>query len=265
MVTILERFAPPVPRPATGVHPTAVVDPSAVLGDQVAIGPQVIVEAGARIGDRVVLHARVFVGAEVEIGPDSELWQHVVVRERCSLGARVIVHPNTTIGSDGYGYHFSGGRHVKIPQIGTIEIGDEVEIGANCAVDRAKFGVTRIGAGTKIDNLVQVAHNVEIGRACLIVAQCGIAGSARIGDGVVLGGQVGVADHVTVGDGAQVGACSGVSKDVPAGKRMLGVPAQDIEKWVRDRSHVHRVPRLTGQLKDLTKRVECLEVSEDDT
>ncbi len=264
ITVILERFAPPVPRPAAGVHPTAVVAESAKIGRDAAIGPHVVLGEAARIGERTILHANVFVGAHARIGRDCELWPGVVVRERCTLGDRVVIHPNTTIGADGYGYQFVEGRHVKIPQIGTVEIEDDVEIGANCAIDRAKFGLTRIGEGTKIDNLVQVAHNVRIGPHCLIVAQCGIAGTARLGRGVVLGGKVGVRDHVSLHDGVQAGACSCISKDVPAGTRVFGIPAVEYDQFARERAKVRRLPQLAEQVKALIERVERLEASADD-
>lgn len=263
MAVILGRFAPPVPRPAPGVHPSAVVASSATLGEGVAVGPHAVIGEHAVIGDATVLHAQVFIGAQARIGRQCELWPGVVVRERCTLGDRVVIHPNTTIGADGFGYRFTEGRHQKIPQIGTVDIEDDVEIGANCAVDRAKFGVTRIGRGAKIDNLVQIGHNVRVGAGCLIVAQCGLAGSARLGRGVVLGGQVGVRDHVTIGDGTLVAACASVSKDLPPGGRFVGSPAVDAKEFVRERASIHRVPRLTEQVKSLIKRVEQLESAAD--
>ncbi len=263
IATILDKFAPPVPRPAAGVHPLALVSPSAKLGREVAVGPFVVVGDEAVIGDRTVLHAHVFVGPEVRAGSDCEFWPGVVVRERCRIGNRVIIHPNCTIGADGFGYQYVGGRHRKIPQIGTVEIEDDVEIGANSTIDRAKFGATRIGRGTKIDNLVQVAHNVRVGPNCMIVAQCGIAGSTRLGQGVVLGGKVGLRDHIALGDGVQVAACACVSKDVPAGKTVIGSPAVEHEQFVRERAKVRRLPEMAEQLRALIKRVEQLEASTD--
>jgi len=262
---ILERFAPPIPRPEPGVHPSAHVAASAKLGQDVAIGPNVVVCEGAKIGDRVVLHANVYIGQEVSIGDDCELWPAVVVREGCELGRRVVIHPNTTIVADGFGYQFVESRHKKIPQIGSVQIADDVEIGANCAVDRAKFGVTRIGQGTKIDNLVQVAHNVQIGPHCLIVAQCGIAGSTQLGAGVVLGGKVGVRDHIIINDGARAAAYCGISKDVPAGATVNGIPAIDNQQYLREQAKVRQLPRLAEQIKALIKRVEQLEATANDS
>ncbi|GMU23676.1 MAG: UDP-3-O-acylglucosamine N-acyltransferase [Phycisphaerae bacterium] len=261
IMTVLEKFAPPVPRPAAGVHPTACVAASAQLGKGAAIGPYAVIGEHARIGDRTVVHANVFLGEQTAIGADCELWPGVVIRERCTLGNRVVIHPNSVVGADGYGYQYIQGRHAKIPQIGTVCIEDDVEIGANCCIDRAKCGVTQVGRGTKIDNLVQVAHNVRIGPDCLIVAQTGIAGSARLGRLVVLGGQVGVRDHVTLNDGVQAAACAGISKDVPAGTTVIGSPAVEHEQFIRERAKIRRLPHMAEQLADLLKRVERLEAA----
>jgi len=262
---ILERFAPPVPRPEKGIHPSAVVAESAQIGRNVAIGPHVFVGENAVIGNNVVLHANNYIGADTSIGNDCEIWPGVVIRERCSLGQKVIIHPNTTIGADGYGYEFINGQHQKIPQIGTVQIDDNVEIGANCTIDRAKFGATRIGMGTKIDNLVQVAHNVQIGPHCLIVAQCGIAGSTKLGTAVVLGGKVGVRDHVMINDGARAAACCCISKDVPAGMAVNGIPAVENQQYLREQAKVRQLPKLAEQIKALIRRVEQLETTTDDS
>jgi UDP-3-O-[3-hydroxymyristoyl] glucosamine N-acyltransferase len=264
IITVLEHFAPPAPRPAAGVHATACVSPSAKLSPQVAIGPYVVVGDGAHIGEGCVLHSHVFIGSDVTIGRSCELWPGVVIRERCKLGDRVIIHPHATIGADGFGYQFFDGKHNKIPQIGTVIVEDDVEIGAGSAIDRAKFGATRIGRGTKIDNLVQVAHNVRIGPNCMIVAQCGIAGSARLEQGVVLGGQVGVRDHVVLHEGVQSAACACISKDVPAGTTVIGAPAAEQEQWIRERGRLRRLARLADQLQGLIERVERLESSTND-
>ncbi len=264
IITVLERFAPPVRRPPAGVHASAIVSPSARLAPDAAVGPWVVIEAGATIGQRTVLHANVYIGADAVIGCDCELWPGVVVRERCTLGDRVTIHPNATIGADGFGYQFFDGKHNKIPQIGTVVIEDDVEIGANSAIDRAKFGATRIGRGTKIDNLVQVAHNVQIGPHCMIVAQCGIAGSARLGTGVVLGGQVGVRDHVVLHDGVQSAACACISKDIPPGTTVIGAPAVEHEQWIRERGKLRRLARIADELQGLIERVERLEAAADD-
>jgi UDP-3-O-[3-hydroxymyristoyl] glucosamine N-acyltransferase len=257
MIAILGKFALPAPQPEVGVHPTAVVAETAGIADDARIGPHVVVGDRARIGPRCVLHGNVFVGADAELGEDCVLWPGVVVRERCVLGRRVMIHPNATVGADGFGYHFHDGKHHKIPQIGTVEIGDDVEI------DRAKFGTTRIGPGTKIDNLAQIAHNVQIGPGCIIVAQVGIAGSTRLGSGVVLGGKVGVRDHVRLGDGLMAAACSCISKDFPAGAVINGIPAIENDRYLREQGNLRRLPELADKIKDLIKRVEQLESSTD--
>lgn len=263
IISILERFAPPIPRPATGVHASAIVGEGVKLGANVAIGPGAVVSDGVVLGDNCVLHANVFIGQDTVIGADCEFWPGVVVRERCAIGNRVVIHPNTTIGADGFGYQYAEGRHLKIPQIGTVTIEDDVEIGANSTIDRAKFGTTLVGRGSKIDNLVQVAHNVQIGPGCLLVAQCGIAGSARLGKGVVLGGKVGVRDHVVLNDGMQSAACACISKDVPAGMTVIGSPAMDQEQFLRERAKVRRLHTLFEQVEALTKRVQQLEATAD--
>lgn len=261
---ILAALAPDVPRPAAGVHPSAVVDASATIGEGAAIGPLCVVGANASIGNGTVLHGQAFVGANTVLGESCELWPGVVVRERCRLGNRVVLHPNVVIGSDGFGYRFSKTRHEKIPQTGTVEIEDDVEVGAGSCVDRAKFGATRIGRGTKIDNLVQIAHNVQIGPNCVLVAQVGIAGSASIGGMVVLGGKVGVRDHVELSDGVQAAACCCISKDVPAGTVVNGIPAVPNAQYLREQAQVRRLPEWSRVLKDLLKRVERLEASTHD-
>ena len=263
MTKVLARFAQPVAQPPPGVHPTAIVAESARLGCGVRIGPGVVIGERAQIGDRCVLHANVFVGDETELGSDSVLWPGVVVRERCTLGKRVILHPNVTIGGDGFGYHFRDGVHHKIPQIGTVEISDDVEIGSGTCVDRGKFGATRIGAGTKIDNLCQIAHNVEIGPACIIVALCGIAGSTRLGKLVVLGGKVGVRDHISLGDGLRAAACCCIGKDFPAGAVVNGITAMDNQQYLRAQALVRRLPEMASLLKELVRRVVHLESAAD--
>jgi UDP-3-O-[3-hydroxymyristoyl] glucosamine N-acyltransferase len=260
---ILARLAPPLWRPGTGIHPTAVVSPSAKLGQDVAIGPYAVVGEDAEIGDRTVLHAHVVIGPEVKVGPDCFFWPHVVVRERCVIGARVILHPQVTVGGDGYGYRFAGGRHNKIPQIGIVRIEDDVEIGAGSCVDRAKVGATVVGRGTKIDNLVQIAHNVQIGPHCLLVAQVGIAGSVKLGQYVVLGGKVGIRDHLSIGDGAKVGAFSGIWRDVPAGVTVAGIPARDGRLWIRQQMLLDRLPQLNALVRRLEERVASLEAAAD--
>lgn len=217
-----------------GIHPQSVIDPSVKLGKDVSVGPFVVIEAGASIGDRVRLDAQCYIGARSSIGADSHLYPRVTIREDIKVGARCILHSGVVIGADGFGFYFSEGRHNKIPQIGNVVIEDDVEIGAGTTIDRATTGSTRIGRGSKIDNLVQIAHNVEIGDLSLIVAQVGIGGSSKIGKGVILAGQVGVADHISIGDGAQVGAQSGVKDDIEAKQIIWGTPAAPIQEKMRE-------------------------------
>lgn len=265
MAKALAFFAPEIPGPEVGVHATAIIDPSTTLGERVAIGPHVQVGAGTTIGARTVLDANVFVGADCSVGEDCVFFPSVVVRERCRIGNRVILHPHVTIGADGFGYHFTEGRFHKIPQIGEVAIEDDVEIGANSCVDRAKFGVTRIGKGTKIDNLTQIAHNVVIGPHCVIAAQTGLSGSSSLGSHVVLAGQVGLVDHVHVGDGAQVGAQSGISKNIKAMTKVAGASgAYEFTRFFKDQAHIRRLEQYANRIKDLTARVERLESSTDD-
>ncbi len=210
-----------------GIHPTAIVDPSATIGQGVHIGPHCIIGANTTIGDGVALVAQVYIGAEVSIGAISRLHPGVRVLDRCSIGSACELWPNVVIGSDGFGYVPSPDRRglLKIPHIGTVEIGDGVEIGACSCVDRGKFGATTIGAGTKIDNHVQVGHNTQIGRGCIICGMVGIAGSVIMGDGVIVAGHSGIADGHTVGAGAVISAKAGVMCDVPPGETYFGTPA----------------------------------------
>ena len=260
---LLSLFAPPVPRPEPGVHPTAVVAETAVLGRDAAVGPHVVIGDRAVIGDRSCLYAGVHVGADCRIGVDCVVWDHAVIRERCEIGDRVILHPHVVIGSDGFGYYFAEGKHNKIPHGGRVVVGDDVEIGAGSTLDRSKVGETVVGAGTKIDNLVQVGHNVRIGAHCIVVAHCGIGGSTVLGDGVVLGGQVGLRDNITLGDGVVVSACSCVSRDVAPGKMLGGIPAYDHGQYLRVQTVMHRLPDLVRQVKELAKRVQSLESADD--
>jgi len=247
----LELFAPVEDAP-DGIHETAVVASDAALGPGCAVGPYAVIGRKARIGARTVVHAHAVVGESVEIGEDSVIFPQVVLYSRTLVGARVRIHSGSVIGADGYGYEWNGQRHQKIPQIGRVRIGDDVEIGANTAIDRATTGETVIGPGTKVDNLVQVAHNVKTGAHCLIVSQVGIAGSTTLGNGVVLAGQAGVKDHVHLGDGVQAAGKSGVWGDQPAGARVSGHPARPHREEIR-------IQAALGQLPELLKRVAELE------
>ena len=240
------------PAPLAGVHPSAVVAPGAMIAPTATIGPLCVVEAGAQIGERVHLQAQVFVGREARIGDDSWLMPGVVLASECVLGRRVRVQPGAVIGSDGFGYEFSQGRHEKVPQVGHVAVGDDVEIGANSTIDRARFSRTEVGEGTKIDNLVQIAHNVVIGKHCLICAQVGISGSTQLADYVVLGGQAGLAGHLAIGKGAKVGGGAAVTADVPAGICVNGSPAIPLQLE-------RRLVVLQRRLPDLFKRVDAIE------
>jgi UDP-3-O-[3-hydroxymyristoyl] glucosamine N-acyltransferase len=258
MAQVLALFAPPIPRPQVGRNPTAFVAPSASVGDGARIGHHAFVGDNCRIGGNVVLHPGVYVGCDVDMGDDCELFPNVVVRERVTIGSRVTIHAGTVIGSDGFGYRWDGSAHAKVPQIGTVEIGDDVEIGSCVCIDRAKFAATVIGAGTKIDNLVQIAHNVRTGPHCVIVAQVGIAGSAELGTGVVLGGQVAVRDHAKIGDRAQAAATSGIAEDVPAGEIVMGTPALPRRQTLREQAALRKLPQIKDKVQELADEVERL-------
>ncbi|MFH1746706.1 MAG: UDP-3-O-(3-hydroxymyristoyl)glucosamine N-acyltransferase [Planctomycetota bacterium] len=263
LCTVLRYLAPPVESVPPGIHPTAIVAPDAVVQDA-ALGPRVYVGPGAVIGPGTQLHAGVYIGSASRIGRDCVLWPNVVVRDRVEIRDRVIIHANSTIGTDGFGYLQRDNRHVKIPQIGTVLIEDDVEIGANTCIDRARSGQTRIGRGTKIDNLVQIAHNVEVDEDCIIVAQCGISGSSSLGHHVILAGQVGIADHVRLDDGARITAQTGISNDVPAGKVYRGTPAMEATAFARQQIYIRRLPKMVDELRELVKRVEQLESAAND-
>lgn len=251
---LLKRFAPKPITFAPGVHPTAVIGQNVVLGEGVSIQPFVVIEDGAQIGACSVIGAHGYIGHEAKVGKDCHLAPRVTVMTRCQLGDRVIIHSGTVVGSDGYGFEFSGGRHVKIPQTGIVVIENDVEIGANATIDRARFGRTWIGEGTKIDNLVQIAHNVVTGKHCIIVAQAGISGSTRLGNYVTLAGQVGVVGHVELGDQVTVAAQSGVSKSVPAKGVVWGYPAQDMKAAKEELAHLRRLPKLYERVKKLEQK-----------
>jgi UDP-3-O-[3-hydroxymyristoyl] glucosamine N-acyltransferase len=252
-------FRPDAFRPAPGVHPTAVVDPSARVGDGVSIGPHCVVERGTSIGARTVIMAGCYLGPAVQIGEDTLFYPQVVVREECVVGSRCILHAGVVVGADGFGFAFDAGRYHKVPQVGNVEIGDDVEVGANTTIDRATTDSTRIGDGTKIDNLVQIGHNVVIGRHCIIVAQVGISGSTELEDYVTLGGQAGLVGHIKLGRGAQVGAQSGVSKSVPENTTVFGYPAAPIGAFKRLNAYLQRLPQLFQRAKAIEERVERLE------
>ena len=253
-------FAPePVVLPR-GVHPQACVSPEAKLGADVAIGAFAVVEAGAEIGAGTTLYPQTYVGHGAVIGRDCLLYPLTMVRERCVLGDRVILHSGAVIGSDGFGYTVGeGGVRTKIPQTGIVVLEDDVEIGANSAVDRARFGETRVGRGTKVDNLVQIAHNCVIGADSVLCGQAGMAGTTKLGRRVILAGQVGLAGHIQIGDDAVVGAQAGVAKDLPGGQMYLGSPAVPRMEFGKSLAHVAGLPKLKEQLKELAARIAALE------
>jgi len=249
----------PRPRPEAGVHPSAVVAADVELGEGAAVGPHVSVASGSRIGPRTAVGAGCVIGRQVEVGADTVLHPRVVIEDGCRVGDRCVLQPGVVIGGDGFGFATVGGVHHKVPQVGIVVVEDDVELGANVCVDRATLGVTRIGRGTKIDNLVQVAHNVEVGEGSILVAQVGIAGSTRLGHHVMMGGQSGAAGHLTLGDGAQVDAKAAVYKSVPAGVRVGGIPAREHREWLRDSANLRRFESLRERLAVVERELEALQ------
>ena len=251
---IVVKFAPKPITFAPGVHPTAVVDTSAQLGQRVSIQPHAVIETGARIGDDTVIGAGSYVGHETVIGSACHIYPHVTIRERSRIGSHVIIHSGAVIGADGFGFEMLDGRHQKLQQLGIVQIDDDVEIGANTTVDRARFGRTWIQEGVKIDNLVQIAHNVVIGKNSVIVAQTGISGSTRVGERVVMGGQVGITGHIEIGDGTAIGAQSGISKSTPGGV-WFGSPAVPLPEAKQQIAWVRRLGKLVARVKEIEKKL----------
>ncbi|MDP3426178.1 MAG: UDP-3-O-(3-hydroxymyristoyl)glucosamine N-acyltransferase, partial [Humidesulfovibrio sp.] len=237
----------------TGVSPQAFVHPEAVLGPGVTVYPFAFVGARATLGEGTTLFPGVYVGEDCVVGQGCILFPNSVLMAATVLGDRVTIHAGAVLGSDGYGYAQSPAGHVKVPQVGVVVVGSDVEIGANSAIDRAALDATRIGGGTKIDNLTQIAHNVQIGKHCLIIAQAGIAGSTKLGNGVVLAGQVGVRDNLSLGDGVQVSAQSGVGEDLPPGYMAGGSPSMDIMTYLKVSKILPRLPELMRRVRRLEK------------
>jgi UDP-3-O-[3-hydroxymyristoyl] glucosamine N-acyltransferase len=256
---VMGLFAPEGDTVAPGVHPAAVVAETAALGEGVSVGANAVIEDGATVGGGTQIHSGVFVGRSVTIGSDVTLYPNVTIRHGCVLGDRVMVHSGTVIGSDGFGFALSECVHTKVPQIGNVVIEDDVEIGSNACIDRGTMGSTRVCRGSKIDNLVQIAHNVVVGEGSIVVAQVGVSGSTRLGRGVVLAGQAGLVGHIEIGDGAVVGAQAGVTRSIPAGERVSGYPARRHAVAKRLYAHTENLPKLNAAVKELTSRVRKLE------
>ena len=256
----LRLFDPGIHMPV-GVSPSATICQGVELGEGVKIGPGAYIGPETTIGAATVIFSGVYIGAQVKIGKDCVLFPNCVVLDRCEIGDRVRLYPGCVIGADGFGYIFDGVEHVKMPQIGKVVIEDDVEVGANSCIDRSTTGATVIGKGTKIDNLVQVAHNVKIGRQCILVGQSGVAGSSELGERCILGGQSGVSDHSIVGPNVTVMANSIVAGRIAAGRTVSGVPARDHQTELRSKVLVRRLPELIDLVDRLERRVQQLEES----
>ncbi len=264
-IKAINLLSPPEePECGTGLHETAIVDPGADLGDNVSVGPFCRIGPGAKIGANTKVLFGTWIGRGASIGCDGLIYPNVVIRERCRIGDRVIIHPGVVIGSDGFGFAWDGEKHVKIPQVGIVVIEDDVEIGCNTTIDRATTGVTRIGRGTKIDNLVQIGHNCVIGRHSILAGQAGLSGSTELGDHVVAGGQTGFVGHVTVGAGVKVGAKTGVTKSIPPGTTVLGFPARELGLTKRIYACTTRLPEVFKRLRRLEESLTRLTKGEVD-
>jgi len=263
LIEALNIFAPKLKALAAGIDPTAKLARDVKIAEGVFVGAGVVIDDGVEIGENCIIGSGSKIGENSKLGKNCRLDSNVVIYHNCRLGNNVVIQANSTVGSTGFGYSFIEGAYRLIPHNGGVVIEDFVEIGANCCIDRAKFGNTIIGAGTKIDNLVQIAHNVVIGKCCLIAAQAGISGSCKLGDGVVLGGQVGLVDNIEIGKGAMIGAQAGVMNNVPSGQQLAWSPAIERKEALRTVGLIMRLPKMAEQLKRLIKRVESLEAAED--
>ncbi len=253
-IKVAELFLRPA-KNEQGISPLAFVSPSAHVADEVSIGPYVYIGGGAVIKKDVTLFPFVYIGDNTVIDEGTTIHPHVTIYGNALIGKRVVIHGGTVIGSDGFGYIWDGKKHAKVPQLGDVEIEDDVEIGANVAIDRASLGKTIIRKGTKIDNLVQIAHNVSIGENSIIVAHVGIAGSATIGNNVVLAGQVGVKDHITVGNNVMAGGQTGITKDVPDNTLIMGTPHMPHREWMKLQNYLKKLPALFDRLKKVEKKL----------
>jgi len=261
LIETLNLLAVKIKEPRPGIDSTAIVGSNTNIAENASVAAGAVVADGVKIGNKSIISSGCKIGENSVIGDNTRLDCNVVIYRNCLIGSNVIIQANTTIGTTGFGYVFRNGAHKLIPHNGGVIIEDFVEIGANCCVDRAKFGNTIIGAGTKIDNLVQIAHNVVIGKCCLIVGQAGIAGSSKLGDGVILAGQAGIVDNVSIADGVIVGAQAGVMRDIASGKKVLGSPAADLSEKIRQFALTRRLPEMAQQLKKLSKRMDTLEAA----
>ena len=258
---IAARYAEEPPAFERGVHPSAVVSPEAKLGKNVSINANAVIEKGAEIGDNTVIGAGCYIGHDVKIGADSLLYPNVTVMYRCIIGRKAVIHPGVVIGADGFGFIPGPQGLVKVPQTGYVQIDDDVEIGANTTIDRARFGRTWIKSNVKIDDQVMVAHNVTVGESSILVAQCGIAGSSELGRGVILAAQSGVNGHITLGDGVQVAGTSGVLRSVPAGKTVLGTPAETQRDFMARLTLPSRFEKLSRKVAELQAELDALKAA----
>jgi UDP-3-O-[3-hydroxymyristoyl] glucosamine N-acyltransferase len=261
LALVLDRFAVPPERPRPGVHPTAIIHQGVQIGGEVRIGAFAVVHRGVSIGDQTIIHEGVSIGRGVRIGRNCEIFDRCVVYDRCRIGDRVTIHAGAVIGADGFGYIFRDGRHRKLAHIGTVIIEDDVEIGANTTIDRAKVGATIIGRGSKIDNLVMIAHNVRVGPLCVIAGQVGLAGSVRLGAGVALGGRAGVSHGLRLGDGVRAAAGVLAIGDIPAGQVIMGYPAKERMTFLREQARLAKLPKLVEEVAELRRRVKQLEAA----
>ncbi|MFA0784546.1 UDP-3-O-(3-hydroxymyristoyl)glucosamine N-acyltransferase [Fervidibacter sacchari] len=260
MAVLLEALFPPEPMPAK-ISPTAIIGEGVKLGEGVFIGDYAVIGDNSVIGDGTVIYPHVYIGRRVQIGANCRIYPQVTIYDGVVIGNRVIIHAGSVIGKDGFGFIWDGERYRRIPQVGTVVIEDDVEIGANVCIDRATIGETRIGKGTKIDNLVQIAHNCTLGAHCVLAGQVGLAGSVKVGNGVMMGGQVGIADHVQVGDGAALLAKSGLMDNAPPKTQWAGYPARTRIQWLRIEAALNELPDALKFLRQLERRLEELEKS----